>query len=42
MSTDPRTVDAYNDKTEIDTSAGEKMFCSEEEAKQAGWRHSKK
>ena len=35
-------ADAYYDKTEIDTSAGEKMFCSEEEAKQAGWRHSKK
>lgn len=32
--------DEYYSRTEIDESAGEKMFCSEEEAKQAGWRHS--
>lgn len=33
--------DLYYEKTEIDRSAGEKMFCSDEEAKAAGWRRSK-
>jgi hypothetical protein len=28
----------YN-KTVIDTSAGERMFCTEKEAQAAGWRH---
>ena len=27
------------DKTIIDTSAGERMFCTEQDAKDAGWRH---
>ena len=31
---------SYN-KTKIDTSAGERWFCSEEEAVQAGWRKAK-
>lgn len=30
----------YND-THIDTSKGERWFCSEEEARAAGWRRSK-
>jgi hypothetical protein len=33
--------DKYYDSTKIDTNRGEKMFCSEDEARQAGWRHSK-
>ena len=33
--------DTYYDKTEIDTSTGERYFCSEGEAQRAGWRHSK-
>lgn len=32
----------YYDKTEINESKGEKMFCSEFEAQNAGWRKSKK
>ena len=31
----------YYDKTQIDESAGERMFCSEKEAEDAGWRRSK-
>ncbi len=31
----------YYDKTEINTRAGEKWFCEEEEAIQAGWRKAK-
>ena len=31
----------YYDETKIDTSAGERWFCSEEEALAAGWRKSK-
>ena len=33
--------DTYYDKTEIDTTAGERYFCSEQEARQAGWRRSR-
>ncbi len=29
------------DKTVIDTSAGERMFCTEKEAQAAGWRHAR-
>ena len=29
---------AWYDRTEIDTSAGERWFCSEREAQEAGWR----
>lgn len=32
----------YYEKTKIDESKGEKWFCTEEEAKEAGWRKSKK
>ena len=31
----------YYDSTRVDTSAGERMFCSEQEAVDAGWRKSK-
>lgn len=31
----------FYDVTKIDTSAGERMFCTEEEAISAGWRKSK-
>lgn len=31
----------YYDKTQIDTSKGERYFCSEQEATNAGWRKSK-
>lgn len=31
----------YYNKTEIDVSAGERWFCTEEEAEDAGWRRSK-
>ena len=34
------TNQKYYSKTVIDTSSGEKMFCSEQEAKEAGWRKS--
>jgi micrococcal nuclease len=34
--------DQYYDVTEIDRSNGERWFCSPEEAKNAGWRHSKR
>lgn len=30
----------FYDSTQIDTSSGEKMFCSEDEARAAGWRAS--
>ncbi len=33
--------DDYYARTEIDENKGERMFCTEEEAKNAGWRHSK-
>ncbi len=33
---------SYYDKTQINTSAGERYFCSEEEATAAGWRKSKR
>lgn len=33
--------DEYYSRTEIDESNGERMFCTEDEAKEAGWRHSK-
>ena len=33
--------DQYYSRTQIDESAGERMFCTEDEAEQAGWRHSK-
>jgi len=33
---------AYYNKTVIDESAGERWFCSEAEAQQAGWRRSKR
>jgi len=32
--------DMFYDKTVIDESKGERWFCSPEEAKDAGWRHS--
>lgn len=32
----------YYKVTEISTSEGEKMFCTEDEAKSAGWRRSKR
>ncbi len=32
---------SYYDKTSIDTSKGERWFCTEDEAKAAGWRASK-
>lgn len=32
--------DKWYDKTRIDTSKGERWFCSEEEARAAGWRRS--
>jgi len=32
----------YYNKTEIDQSEGERWFCSEEEARAAGWRKSKR
>ncbi|MGW1809240.1 sunset domain-containing protein [Streptomyces sp. NPDC002078] len=32
--------DRFYDRTQIDTAAGERMFCTEEEAQQAGWRKS--
>ncbi|MDP3986002.1 MAG: hypothetical protein Q8P77_01050 [Candidatus Veblenbacteria bacterium] len=31
---------SFYDQTKIDTSNGERWFCSEEEARQAGWRKS--
>ncbi len=31
----------YYDRTKIDLSAGERMFCTEDEAVAAGWRKSK-
>jgi len=31
--------DRYYDRTVIDTGKGERWFCSEEEAREAGWRH---
>ena len=31
----------YYDKTQIDTSRGERWFCTEQEAQSAGWRKSK-
>ncbi len=33
--------DMYYSQTEINESAGEKMFCTEKDAQDAGWRHSK-
>jgi endonuclease YncB( thermonuclease family) len=33
---------AYYDRTRIDPSRGERMFCSEAEAQAAGWRRSKR
>ncbi len=33
---------AYYDRTKIDTSKGERRFCSEAEARAAGWRKSKR
>jgi len=33
--------DEYYSRTQIDESAGERMFCTEEDARDAGWRHSK-
>ncbi|MBA3679369.1 hypothetical protein H0W80_04270 [Candidatus Saccharibacteria bacterium] len=33
--------DEYYSRTQIDESAGERIFCTEQEAKDAGWRHSK-
>lgn len=33
--------DEYYSRTEIDEGSGERMFCTEDEAKEAGWRHSK-
>lgn len=36
-----RPGDLYYEKTEVDRSAGEKMFCSDGEAEAAGWRRSK-
>lgn len=33
--------DEYYDKTRISASHGERWFCSEEEARAAGWRRSK-
>lgn len=33
---------AYYDKTVINTEAGERWFCSENEAQAAGWRESKR
>ena len=32
----------YYDRTQIDTSRGERWFCSESEARAAGWRRSKR
>lgn len=32
----------FYDQTKIDTSKGERWFCSEEEAVNAGWRKSKR
>lgn len=34
--------DRYYDVTEIDRSAGERWFCSKEEAVAAGWRKTKR
>lgn len=31
----------YYNATKIDTSSGEKWFCTEDEAKEAGWRKAK-
>ena len=33
--------DMYYSQTEINESASERMFCTEKEAQDAGWRHSK-
>lgn len=33
--------DMYYSQTEINESAGERMFCTEKDAQDAGWRHSK-
>lgn len=32
---------SYYDETVISTSKGERWFCSEDEARQAGWRKSR-
>jgi hypothetical protein len=31
--------DRYYNETQIDMNAGERMFCTEQEARDAGWRH---
>lgn len=33
--------DLYYSKAEIDENAGERYFCTDKEAEDAGWRHSK-
>lgn len=33
--------DRHYDRTRIDTAAGERWFCSEAEARRAGWRHAR-
>lgn len=32
----------YYDQTQIDTSKGERWFCSEEQARAVGWRRSRR